>query len=95
MGERSSNFSFLAGHAPLLSALGANSARIFSDNAAIYVFKLRMLAEAFRGDLVPQYPDDGPTTELLAQLGSPARLHPEDDSKSRQAGQCLIDRSHS
>jgi hypothetical protein len=70
MGKRSSNVSFLAGHAPLLTTLGANAERVFSDNAAIYVFKLRMLTEAFRGDLVPQYPDDGPTAELLTRLAA-------------------------
>lgn len=77
MSERRSNFSFLAEQAPLLPALRATCEGIFPDYPAIYVFKLRMLAETFRGELMSQYLDDGPTAELLTWPAAQRRRSPQ------------------
>lgn len=76
----SSNFSFLAGHSPLLADLGATAERLFPFDPASSVLKLRLLAEALTQEMANrvgvrlQQPTQA---ELLRAVDSRLNLDPQ------------------
>lgn len=66
----SRSFSFLAEHDPVFLQLASTAEQVFAADPNTTLIKLRQLAKAFRGELVPQDPADEPAAELLKRLAA-------------------------
>ena len=90
-----SNFSVLSQYDEQLLRLGMLAEKYFADDPNTCLIKLRQLGEslaqmlaAFRGELVPQDPNDEPASVLLerirTQRGEQAARNPKRDRRSAQ-----------